>query len=128
MREELDELADPGRFGASRLVRVDPECRRDPLLGLGDRERRVARGDAGADRDDSRDADCAGALDEEGSRLVAPVEVRVGVDHPRAALSMRATSAVTTASGSSFLNNGRGSRRTWPTGSSLGSQPPDQLA
>ncbi len=81
MREELDELVDPARFGASRLVRVDPECRRDPLLGLGDRERREARGDPGADRDDPRDADRTGALDEERGGLVAPVEVGVGVDH-----------------------------------------------
>ena len=41
--------------------------------------------DSGADRDDARDADRAGALDESRGRVVAPVEVRVRVDHPPAA-------------------------------------------
>jgi hypothetical protein len=36
---------------------------------------------AGSDRDDSRHTDGTRPLDEQGRRLVAPVEVGVGVDH-----------------------------------------------
>ena len=64
-------------------MRVDPDGRVDALLGLGDRERRTTRGDPRADRDDPRDADRAGPLDEERGGLVAPVEMGVGVDHAR---------------------------------------------
>ena len=62
-------------------MRIDPDGGEDALLGRGDRERGVARCDARADRDDARDADRPRALDEERGRLVAAVEMGVGVDH-----------------------------------------------
>ena len=60
-----------------------PSAAKTPSSRLGDRERRPARLDPRADRDDPRDADGSGALDEERGGLLAPVEVRVGVDHAR---------------------------------------------
>ena len=79
--EQLDELLDPCSFRSSRLMWVDPESRRDSLLRLGDCERRPARRDPRAHRDDPRDADGAGPLDEKRRGLLAPVEVGVGVNH-----------------------------------------------
>ena len=64
-------------------MRVDPERCEHALLGRGDRERGVARGDPRADRDDARDADRPRPLDEERGGLVAAVEMGVGVDHRR---------------------------------------------
>ena len=81
--EQLDELVHPRSLRAARLVRVDPERREHALLGFGDRERGVAGRDPRADRDDARDADRPGPFDEERGRLVAAVEVGVGVDHRR---------------------------------------------
>ena len=88
--EELDELVDPCPLGAAGLMGIDPERREHSLLGVRDRECRVAGRDAGADRDDSRDADGPRPFDEERGGLVAAVEVGVGVDHLRAGATPRA--------------------------------------
>ena len=53
----------------------------DARVRLGDRERSPARVDPDADRDDSSDTHRSSPLDERPGRLVAAVEVRVGVDH-----------------------------------------------
>ena len=79
--DELVELVDPRRFAASRVMGIDADGREDALLPLGDRERRTTRLDARADRDHAGDAGRARALNEHRGRLVASVEVRVGVDH-----------------------------------------------
>ena len=80
---QLDELVESRGLGAARLMRIDPERREDALLGFGDRERGMTGRDPRADRDDARDADRTGPLDEERGGLVAPVEVGVRVDHAR---------------------------------------------
>ena len=54
--EQLGELGDASRLVACGLVGMDAEHRVDPLVLLGQRERRPARVDPGADRNDPRDA------------------------------------------------------------------------
>ena len=61
-----------------------PSAATTPSCSLGDRERRAARLDPGPDRDDARHAGLARARDERVARLLARVEVRVGVDHAAA--------------------------------------------
>ena len=100
-------------------LRVDPERSMHAVVLLGDRERRPARIDAGADRDDSRDAGCLCSLDQGRSGFVARVEMRVRIGHAVVAASIRASSSATTCSGSSFANSGSGSRNVWPAGSAL---------
>ncbi len=116
MSQELAELGEALGLGLPGLVRVDPERGMHALVTLGDRERRPARLDAGADRDDSGDAGCLCALDQGRSGLVARVEMRVRVGHAAVAASIRASSSATTCSGSSFANSGSGSRSVWPAG------------
>ncbi len=81
MAEQLDELIGAGSLRATRLMRIDPDSGVDALLGRGDRERGVTRGNPRPDRDDARDADCPRPFDEERGGLVAAVEMGVGVDH-----------------------------------------------
>ena len=83
MLDQSAELVEPRRLGSAGLVRVDPDGRVDALLRLGDRKRGPTGFDPRADRDDPRDADCSGSLDEERRGLLTAVEVRVGVDHAR---------------------------------------------
>ena len=113
-----DRGARRGAAPRARRRRAD-RCRaqrRRPRARRRDCERRPARLDAGADRDDARDTGRPGALDERGDRPVARVEMRVRVGHAAAA-SIRASSSSTTRSASSFTKSGRGSRSSWPGGS-----------
>ena len=106
MSQELAELGEALGLRLRGLVRVDPQRGMHALMTLGDRQRRPARLDAGADRDDSGDAGCLCPLDQGRSRLVARVEMRVRVGHAAVAASIRASSSATTCSESSFAKSG----------------------
>ena len=88
------------------LVRMDTRGDEHLALALRDRADGTRRLQAGGDRDDAIDADrpCAG---DRAVRIIERVEVRVGIDQI----------------GSSFLNNGSGSRSFCPAGRSVGPQP-----
>ena len=121
--EQISELVEPPGLGIRGLVRMDAQRGEDALVPFRDLERGPALLDARADRDDPVHSHAAGTLDQGLSRLLAPVEMRVRVDHDAAAFSMRSSSA-STISGSSFLNSGRGSWSFWPGASSLGFHSP----
>jgi len=74
-------------LSTARLMWVDTERRENPGLGRRDLERGAAGIDAGADRDHAVDAGLARAGEQHLGRLLAPVEVRVGVDHATAVSS-----------------------------------------
>src|SRR5205814_8442813 len=54
--KKLGELVRPSRLGTAGLVGVDAERGENAALAFGDRERRAARGDSGADGNDTLDA------------------------------------------------------------------------
>ena len=98
-------------LAVGRLVRVNAGRDPDAAFGGGDRTCRTRRRGPGPDRDDPVDAHSPRPV-ERGRRIVERVEVRVGVDH----------------TGSSFLNNGVGSRSFCPSGGALGPQPRRHVA
>ena len=81
---------------------IDTQRGEHPVVLVGDRERRSAGIDAGADGDDPGHPCGKRPLDEGRGRLLARVEVRVRVGHEPAAASIRASSSATTRSASSF--------------------------
>ena len=81
MLEELAQLLDARRVRRRRLMGIDPERSEDACVRLRNRERAAARLDARADRDHARHADRFRALEQLAGVCVAPVEMRVGVDH-----------------------------------------------
>jgi hypothetical protein len=85
--EQLGQLGEPLGLGTARLMWVDTERRENPGLGRRDLERGAAGIDAGADRDHAVDAGLARAGEQHLGQLLAPVEVRVGVDHATAVSS-----------------------------------------
>ena len=87
MPKKLGELVRPSRLGTAGLVGVDAERGENAALAFGDRERRAARVDSGADGNDTLDAGLASAREQHLRRFVAPIEVRVGVDHATAVSS-----------------------------------------
>ena len=127
--QQLAQLADPAGLALRRLVRVDAEGGVDAVV-FRELERPPAGVDARPDRDDARHPRLASAYDGD-RRLLERIEVRVCVDHvararqaAAAARSIRASSSSTTCFGSSFANNGFGSRSARPGSSSLGCHRP----
>ena len=85
--EELRQLGQPLRLRPTCLMRMDSERGENPAFAFGDRERSPAGIDARADRNHALDAGLTGAGEQRLRRLLAPVEVRVGVDHATAVSS-----------------------------------------
>ena len=120
--EQLAELVEPGCVVIRGLVRVDAEGGPDSVVSPGEVERRAARVEPRADRDDALHAGLAGPPQDQIRRIRARVEVRVGVDHWAA--SILASSSATTRSGSSFLKSGTGSPTGCPGRIRLGAHSP----
>ena len=124
MSQELAELGEALGLGLRGLVRVDPEGGMHALVALGDRERRPARLDAGADRDDSGDAGClvrarSGPQQAHRTRRDARASRsrRCGGLHPRELVGDHLL-------GVELREQRLGSRSVCPAGSALGSHRP----
>ena len=85
--EQLRQFDEPFRLRPASLVRMDPERGKDTALACRDRECSPARIDARTDRDHALDAGLTCAGEQHLGRFLAPVEVRVSVDHATAVSS-----------------------------------------